>query len=254
MTLLSPPLQTPETEQPLEAAIRLTQLSYAYPERGPVLKSLNLTLYRGEQVGILGPNGAGKTTLFKLISGVLKPTTGNVCLLDQPVMVGGFQPALGLVFQNPEDQLFSTSVWDDVAFGPQNMGLSPTAVTDRVDEALTLTGTHVLRERMPHHLSIGEKRMVAIATILAMRPQVIIYDEPSANLDIRARRRLIQFLRASQETQLVASHDLELIVEVCDRIIVLDGGTIVADGHPVAIMSRADIMEPHGLEVPHSLR
>ena len=174
-------------------------------------------------------------------------------LFGDPVVPGQFRPDIGLVFQNPDDQLFSASVWEDVSFGPQNMGLVPPELNSRVSEALLLTGTQDLVERPPHHLSGGEKRMVAIASVLAMQPQLVIYDEPSANLDMRARRRLIKFLQSSQETSLVASHDLELIIEVCDRVILLDEGQVIADGETRQIMGNQALMERHGLEMPHSL-
>ena len=239
--------------QVMTAAIALHQLQFAYPDRPPTLQDVNLRVTPGERVGVIGPNGAGKTTLFHLICGILTPTRGEVILFERPVCPDEFRPDIGLVFQNPDDQLFSTSVWEDVAFGPQNMGLSPAEVNHRVTESLRLTGVQALRDRPPHHLSGGEKRMVAIATIQAMHPQLVIYDEPSANLDLRARRRLIQFLQASQQTLVLASHDLELVLEVCDRVVVLDAGQIVVDGPTRQVMGNPVLMEQHGLELPHSL-
>ena len=231
----------------------MTNLSFAYPDGTEVLRQLHLSLQAGERVGVLGPNGAGKTTFFKLLCGLLRPTQGAVTLFDQSVEFGRFRSDLGFVFQNPDDQLFSASVWEDIAFGPQNMGLSAEQVEERVAMAMALTGTQSLALRMPHHLSGGEKRMVAIATIVAMQPSLIIYDEPSANLDLRARRRLIQYLLHSEETFLVASHDLEMILEVCDRVVLLNNGHIVVDGDPSEIMQQRSLMESHGLEVPYSL-
>ena len=166
---------------------------------------------------------------------------------------GSFRPEIGLVFQNPDDQLFCPSVWDDVAFGPQNLGLSRDRVAERVQQALSVAGVQDLATRAPHHLSGGEKRMVSIAGVLAMRPQLVICDEPSANLDIRSRRRLIRFLQQVKETLLVASHDLELILEVCDRIVLLDEGRVIAQGNPRQMMCDQELMEAHGLERPHSL-
>ena len=202
---------------------------------------------------MIGPNGAGKTTLFYLICGVHKPEQGQIMLCGEPVLPGRFRPEIGMVFQNADDQLFSPSVWDDVAFGPRNLALTQEEVEARVQESLTTAGVVDLAARPPHHLSGGEKRMVSIAGVLAMHPDVVIYDEPSANLDMRSRRRLIRFLQASPQTLLVASHDLELILEVCDRVILLDEGLIVADGAPREIMGDAALMEAHGLERPHSL-
>ena len=235
-------------------ALSVYDLSFAYPDHLQVLKGLNFQVSVGEKVGLIGPNGAGKTSLFLSICGALSPLSGEVMLFNHPVHPGDFRPEIGLVFQNPNDQLFSLSVRDDIAFGPLNMGLSADEVEARVQEALMLTGVSELADRPPHHLSGGEKRMAAIASVLAMRPQLMLYDEPSANLDIRSRRRLIQFLQASQQTIMVSSHDLDLILEVCDRVILLDQGEIIADGSAHEVMRDASLMEAHGLEKPNSLR
>ena len=235
-------------------ALSVYDLSFAYPDHLQVLKGLNFQVSVGEKVGLIGPNGAGKTSLFLSICGALSPLSGEVMIFNHPVHPGDFRPEIGLVFQNPNDQLFSLSVRDDIAFGPLNMGLSADEVEARVQEALMLTGVSELADRPPHHLSGGEKRMAAIASVLAMRPQLMLYDEPSANLDIRSRRRLIQFLQASQQTIMVSSHDLDLILEVCDRVILLDQGEIIADGSAHEVMRDASLMEAHGLEKPNSLR
>ncbi len=236
----------------VKTAIALKNVNFSYSDRAGTLKEINLTIVPGERVGIIGPNGAGKTTLFLSICGIL-PATGEISLFDKPVIPGEFRSEIGLVFQNPNDQLFCASVWEDVAFGPENMGLSPEEVNQRVDRALSLTGVQELAPRPPHHLSGGEKRMVAIAGVLAMQPQLVIYDEPSANLDALARRRLIQFLQASPETMLISSHDLEMILEVCDRVILMAAGKIVADGIAEKIMGDRQLMTAFGLEKPHSL-
>ncbi|HIK12859.1 MAG TPA: energy-coupling factor ABC transporter ATP-binding protein [Oscillatoriaceae cyanobacterium M33_DOE_052] len=237
----------------INAAIFVRNLSFSYPDKPDVLCGVNFQVSPGERVGIIGPNGAGKTSLFMSICGVLTPKVGEIMLFGKPVQPGEFRPEIGLVFQNPNDQLFCASVWDDVAFGPQNMGFSPLEVERRVQEAIAVTGLLELTFRPPHHLSGGEKRMVAIAGVLAMSPLAVIYDEPSANLDIRARRRLIRFLQSSEQTMLISSHDLELILETCDRVILMDCGKIIADGQPQEIMGNAQLMENHGLEKPHSL-
>ncbi|MBC6423525.1 MAG: ABC transporter ATP-binding protein [Hormoscilla sp. SP12CHS1] len=236
----------------VKPAIAVCNLCFSYPDKWHVLQNLSLTIQPGERVGLIGPNGAGKTTFFLLICGVLQPTAGEIVLWDKPVVAGEFRPEVGLVFQNPNDQLFSASVRDDVAFGPENLGLSPAEVDDRVQAALSLTGVLELAARVPHHLSGGEKRMVAIASVLAMHPQLVIYDEPSANLDLRARRRLIDFLQDSNETLVISSHDLELILELCDRVLLLDQGQIVADGPPQEVMADWQLMQEHGLETPVS--
>ncbi|AFZ32951.1 Polyamine-transporting ATPase [Gloeocapsa sp. PCC 7428] len=238
---------------PVQEAIAIQNLSFSYQNRLNVLQNLNLTIRAGERVGLIGANGSGKTTLFLLTCGVLKPTAGKILLFDKPVAAGEFRPEIGLVFQNPNDQLFLPSVRDDIAFGPENMGLSATEVEERIQEAVSLTGVQSLIERVPHHLSGGEKCMVAIAGVLAMRPQLILYDEPSANLDMRSRRRLIQFLQRSPQTIAISSHDLELILEVCDRVLLLGEGQIIADGNPRDVMGDQQLMEAHGLEKPFSL-
>jgi cobalt/nickel transport system ATP-binding protein len=234
--------------------IYIKKLLFDYPNKNRIFEELNLTIYFGNKVGLIGANGAGKTTLFLNICGILQPQKGEIMLFDKIVKKGEFRPEIGLVFQNPDDQLFCPKVRDDVAFGPENMGLTPSEVNDRVNEALSLTDITYLADCIPHQLSGGEKCMVAIASVLAMRPQVILYDEPSANLDLKARRRLINFLQSSPETILVSSHDLELILEVCDRVILLNKGKIIADGIPMEIMSNQKLMEANSLEVPSSLR
>lgn len=238
---------------PPSSAIVVSELCFSYPDQGDVLRKVNFTIKPGERVGLIGPNGAGKTTLFLSICGIFKPSAGEILLFGKPIVVGEFRPEIGLVFQNPNDQLFLPLVEDDVAFGPENMGLSSEEVEKRVKQALSVTGVEHLAQRVPHHLSGGEKCMVAIATVLAMHPNLILYDEPSANLDLRARRRLIRFLKTSQQTNLISSHDLELIIEVCDRVILLDEGRVIADGSPTEVMGDEYLMEEHGLEKPHSL-
>ncbi|NJL45975.1 MAG: energy-coupling factor ABC transporter ATP-binding protein [Leptolyngbyaceae cyanobacterium SM2_3_12] len=228
-------------------------LSFAYPDQPPVLCDISLTIQDGERVGIIGHNGCGKTTLFMLLCGVLTPAAGQISLLGQPLQPGQFRPEVGLLFQDPDDQLFSASVWDDIAFGPQNMGFTPQEVEARVRHAAEMTGIPHLLERLPHHLSGGEKQMVAIAGLLAMTPRILLYDEPTANLDLRTRRRLIRFLQNSTETLLISAHDLEFVLEVCDRALLIDEGRIIADGSPQEVMGDQALMEAHGLEKPHSL-
>lgn len=235
-------------------ALAVAALSFAYPGSAPVLQAVSLTVQAGERVGIVGPNGAGKTTFFMLLCGILSPATGTIMLSGAPVKPGAFRPEIGMVFQHPDDQLFCASVWEDVAFGPQNLGLAPAEVSSRVAAALALTGMQELARRPPHRLSGGEKRMVAIAGVLAMQPHLVIYDEPGVYLDMRARRRLIQFLQAAPETFLLAAHDLDLIIEVCERVVVFDAGQIVADGPAHTILADASLLAAHGLECPARLQ
>lgn len=235
------------------SALAGSRLSFSYPDKAGVLQNVNLDVSTGERVGLIGPNGAGKTIFFLLVCGVLKPGSGEIVLFGKPMTFGGFQSEIGMVFQDPDGQLFAPSVRDDIAFGPQNLGLSKEEVEARVGEALSTTGVSELSNRPPHHLSSGEKHMVSIAGVLAIHPQMVIYEEPSASLDIRSRRRLIRFLQESHKTPLIASHDLELILEVCSRVILMDKGGIVTDGIPSEVMRDVALMESHGLERPHSL-
>lgn len=233
--------------------LAVASLCFDYPDKPNVLHTMDFCVLPGERIGLIGTNGSGKTTLFLLLCGILKPADGSITLFEKPMIIGDFRSEIGMVFQNPDDQLFCPSVRDDVAFGPINMGLSPEEVEARVATALATTGVAHLRDRPPHHLSGGEKRMVAIAGVLAMQPQLIIYDEPDAYLDRRARRRLIRFLQESRETFLIASHDLDLVLEVCDRVLLIDSGRLVADGPPRDVMGNATLMEAHGLECPYAL-
>jgi cobalt/nickel transport system ATP-binding protein len=234
-------------------ALVVDGLIVSYPDNPGVLQHVSLKVEPGERVGLIGPNGAGKTTFFLSLCGILRPEGGTIVLFGEPIAPGRFRPEIGMVFQHPDDQLFSPSVQDDVAFGPQNLGLSKEEVAARVQQALSTTGVADLADRPPHHLSGGEKRMVSIAGVLAMHPKLIIYDEPSASLDIRSRRRLISFLNNTSEAFLLASHDLELVLEVCDRVVLVDNGRIVTTGDPHQVMGNVELMEAHGLERPHSL-
>jgi len=247
------PRRSELTHSPQTPALIVSGLCFSYPDNPSVLQDVSLRVLPGERVGLIGPNGAGKTTFFLLVCGVLKPDAGEITLFGEPMVQADFRPEIGLVFQNPDDQLFCPSVRDDVAFGPQNLGLSKEEVGTRVKEALSMTGTLELADRPPHHLSGGEKRMVSISGVLAMRPRLVIYDEPNANLDIRSRRRLVRFLQASEETILIASHDLELVLEVCERVVLMEEGRIVVNGNPREVMGDVELMEAHGLERPHSL-
>lgn len=253
MTSLLPKKVIADAPQVTIAAIAVDHLCFSYPDRLQVLDNICLHIAPGERVGIIGHNGCGKTTLFMTLCGALSPTSGSIRLMDKPVVAGGFNPQIGLLFQNPNNQLFSASVQEDIRFGPTNMNLPPQQIDERVEAAITLTGLRPLAERPPHHLSGGEKQMVAIAGLLAMKPQIVLYDEPTASLDIRSRRRLINFMGGLQQTMVIASHDLEFLLEVCDRTLIMYQGKIVADGHPRDIMGDDVLMHTYDLEKPHSL-
>jgi len=234
--------------------VSVTSVDFSYQDKPDVLKSISFDVAKGESVGIIGPNGAGKTTLFLLLCGILKPTGGRIRIMGEDVVYKGFNAAVGYIFQNPDDQLFSPTVWDDVAFGPINMALSKQEIDARVEKALDISGCKELAQRPSHHLSGGEKRMVAIASVLAMDPEIMIYDEPTASLDMRARRKVINLIKSERKTSLIASHDMEFILETCPRVIIINSGEIVARGEAALIMSDHELMEKSGLEVPYSLR
>jgi cobalt/nickel transport system ATP-binding protein len=241
-----------------EPAIFVQGLTYAYP-RGPrALHDLSLSVSSGESVGLVGPNGAGKTTLFLCLSGVLKPQAGMVRVSGLDVQDPGQRRQLpsqvGIVFQNSDDQLFNATVFDDVAFGPLNLGLPEAEVRTRVTEALARVGMTGQQDRVPFHLSGGEKRRVALAGVLAMRPAVLLLDEPSLYLDPRGRRELIAFLASVGGTKVIASHDLELVLQTCRRVTVMYAGRVVAEGPTRDVLGDAELMAAHGLEVPYSLQ
>lgn len=233
--------------------VSVENIEFSYAGSSPVLSGINFEMHQGEKVGIIGPNGSGKTTLFLLMAGILVPDSGSLSLLGSPVKAGAFNRNLGFVFQNPDNQLFCTSVRDDLAFGLLNMGYSREEADLLIDEYLDNLELTSLAERPPHNLSGGEKRMVSIAGVIIMNPAVVILDEPEASLDCRSRRRLIEFLRKSDKSLLVASHDLEFLLETCERILVLNKGRICADGPSRKIMGDESVMNTHGFEKPHSL-
>ena len=237
-------------------AIEITRLTHRYPEGGAkALDEVSLQLLRGEGLGLVGPNGAGKTTLLAYAAGAL--ISDDVKIFGEPVTrrsAARARQRVGLVFQQPDDQLFLPTVADDVAFGPLNLGLEPDEVQRRVDEALEAVGLDAsFRPRQPHRLSGGERRAAALATVLSMRPDVLALDEPTNDLDPRARRALIQVLQGFP-TRLVASHDLELILELCERCVLLDSGRVICAGPTRQMLADPELMAAHGLEVPLSIR
>jgi len=237
--------------------VEVRDLWYAYPDGTEALKGVSFRVEHGGAVALIGGNGAGKSTLLLHLNGCLTTERGEVRIGDTIVTretAALARRAVGMVFQDPDDQLFMPTVAEDVAFGPLNAGLPPEQVESRVAAALERVGVTHLRERPPYRLSTGEKRAVAIATVLAMSPDVLVMDEPSSNLDPRARRRLIQHLQSFQHTKIIATHDLELVVEVCRHVFVMDAGRMVAQGPTVEILSDEKLMLAHGLERPHILR
>ncbi len=237
--------------------ISIENLSYIYPDGVQALKGLNLQIAATEKVAIVGANGSGKSTLLLHLNGILIPQQGEIVVGEMIVKHSNLlaiRNFVGVVFQNPDDQLFMPTVWEDVAFGPMNQGVKGKDIEIKVAEALVAVGLDVdkYRNRQSQNLSGGEKKRVAIAGVLAMQPQVLVFDEPSAQLDPRSRRQLIQLLRTLPETQLIATHDLDLVLELCDRTVVLSEGEIVYDGKTEQVLSDREFLLAHSLEMPLS--
>ncbi|PJB44475.1 MAG: cobalt ABC transporter ATP-binding protein [Comamonadaceae bacterium CG_4_9_14_3_um_filter_60_33] len=239
------------------AAIEVEALVYAYPDGQSALQGVNFCLQVGETVGLIGSNGAGKSTLLLHLNGVLKGSSGEVRVHGLSVNAAHLlevRRQVGMVFQDPDDQLFMPTVQEDVAFGPLNLGWPQDQVQSSVLQALATVGAAHLAARAPYRLSGGEKRAVAIAGVLAMMPRVIVMDEPSAGLDPAARRRLIHLLRGLELTQLIATHDLDLVQDLCSRVLVMREGLVVADGSPDAIFADAELLKRCHLELPLSMQ
>lgn len=236
-----------------EHIIEVKNLHYIYPDGRKALNGVSFHIGHGESVGIVGANGAGKTTLLMLLVGAIFPCKGEVLAGEVPVVkktLPLIRQRMGMVFQNPDDQLFMTTVYDDVAFGPRNYRLDEGEVEKRVSRALDTVGIGHLRDRAPYRLSGGEKRAAAIATVLSMTPDILVMDEPSSSLDPGSRRRLINLLKGFSHTKIIATHDLDLVCELCERTIVLKKGIIVSDGPTAGILTDPALMEQSGLEVP----
>ena len=232
--------------------LQVQDLHFSYPDGHTALNGVSFKLCNGDKVALVGPNGAGKSTLMLHLNGILNGR-GGLTVAGLPMSERNLpviRAAVGLVFQSPDDQLFSPTVFEDVAFGPLHMGLPEEEVRRRVDEALEAVRMSANKTRLSHHLSVGEKKRIAIATVLSMNPQLLVLDEPSAGLDPRARRTLINLLRDLPITMLVSTHDLAMVRELFPRTIVMDGGEIVADGLTHDILADEDFLEAHGLEKP----
>jgi cobalt/nickel transport system ATP-binding protein len=232
--------------------IEIDNLVYAYPDGRQALQGVSLTVQEGEKVAVTGPNGAGKSTLFLHLNGILNGD-GMVRVMDMEVTdrhLGAIRAKVGMVFQDPDDQLFSPTVFEDVAFGPLHIGLPEGEVRRRVSWALAQVGMEGFQDRMPHHLSLGERKRIAIATVLSMDPAILVLDEPTSELDPRSRRSLIRLLRELPQTMLVASHDMRLVRDLCSRTVILDEGRIVADGPTSRLLADVELLERHGLEQP----
>ena len=234
-------------------AVEIANLHFSYPDGTPALRGVDLQVEAGESVAVIGPNGAGKSTLLLHLNGILRGE-GTVRIFGVPVEDGTLREIrrrVGVVFQDPDDQLFLTSVAQDVAFGPANMGLPEEEIAVRVHEALAAVDMETFGDRAAHHLSFGQKKRVATATVLSMRPDVLVLDEPSSNLDPRARRHLVRILRALPVTKIIVTHDLPYAYEMCERGVILSDGRVVADGPIARILGHADLLAAHGLELPY---
>ncbi len=231
--------------------IEVEGLAFSYPDGHAALNGVSLSIAPGEKVALVGPNGAGKSTLMLHLNGIMRGQ-GEVRVCGLPIQkdtLGRVRAAVGLVFQDPDDQLFSPVVFDDVAFGPLHMGLAEAEVRSRVAEALAAVEMSDYAGRVSHHLSVGEKKRIAIATVLAMQPEILALDEPSAGLDPRARRGLINLLRALPQTMLVSTHDIRMVSELFPRTVIMDRGRVVADGRTPDLLADSALLQAHGLEV-----
>jgi energy-coupling factor transporter ATP-binding protein EcfA2 len=257
-------------------AVRVDGLAYRYPDGRLALRGVSFEVASGESIALVGPNGAGKSTLLLHLNGLLpgrvsasplhghgEPAEGSsrrgASVWIEGIEVNGrngpdVRRRVGLVFQDPDDQLFATTVLDDVAFGPLNLGRSKADARRIAIECLGRVGLSDAATRLPHHLSFGERKRVCLAGVLACEPSILILDEPTANLDPRGRRRFLDLIRGLDATKLIATHDLEMAIELCDRAILLDGGRVVAEGPTPDLLSNAALMDAHGLEVPLSLK
>lgn len=232
-------------------------LYFKYPDGHIAVNGMSFLIKHGESVGIIGANGAGKSTLLMLLLGILFADKGEIILGDMHITKNTLpliRERMGMVFSNPDDQLFMNTVYEDVAFGPRNYKLSDQEVEERVSNALDMVNIKHLRDRMPYRLSSGEKRAAAIATVMSMNPDVLIMDEPSSALDPKARRTLINLLKGFTHTKLVASHDLDMIYELCDRTIIISGGKIEADGKTKEILENEELLLKCNLELPFILQ
>ena len=237
--------------------VSIQQLSHAYEDGTLALQNIDLSIAASEKVAIVGANGSGKSTLLLHLNGILMPQSGEVTIGEMPITptnLKSIRNFVGLVFQNPADQIFMPTVWEDITFGPMNQGLRSSDLTHRTQHAMVAVGLSPenYASRNPQNLSGGEKKRVAIAGVLAMQPQVLALDEPTAQLDPRSRRQLIQLLQCLPLTQLIATHDLDMALELCSRTVILSRGQVVYDGSTATIMNNQEFLEQHALEPPLS--
>jgi cobalt/nickel transport system ATP-binding protein len=239
-----------------DAVLSFDGVGHVYPDDTAALKGVSLEVGRGERVALLGPNGAGKSTLMLHANGILRATEGTVTVNGEALeddTVDRIRRDVGLVFQDPDDQLFMTTLYDDVAFGPLNMGRDAAEVDRRVHEALHAVDLADVASRPAHHLSYGQRKRAALATVISMDSDILVLDEPTANLDPRARREMVAFIEGLDATIVIATHDMDVAWRLCDRAIVMDDGRLVTDGPAGEVMTDRDLLEAHGLELPHGV-
>ena len=237
--------------------VEVRDLTYVYPDGTPGIRTISFRVIHGESVAIIGPNGAGKSTLLLHLNGYLTPASGFVRIGDLPLTGGTLREirrTVGMIFQDPDDQLFMPTIYDDVAFGPHNLGIPRDEIERRVLSALSRMGIEHLRDKPPYRLSAGEKRRAAIATVLSMIPDILVMDEPSTGLDPVGRRELIALLKEFTHTKIIATHDLDLVADLCERTIVLDGGEIRADGPTSGIFRNEELLRECHMEKPLSMQ
>ncbi len=237
--------------------IDIQDVHFRYPDGTRALNGVSLRIVHGESLGIVGANGAGKSTLLLLLSGTFLPSEGSIsigeiCLTKKTVRE--IRKKVGFVFQDPDDQLFMPTVFEDVAFGPLHLGWALENVEKSALKALEQVNCLHLKDRPPHKLSVGQKRAVSIASVIAMDPDLLVLDEPSSNLDPRSRRQLIQLLKTFDHSKIIASHDLDMVLEVCERTIILGEGRIAADGRTQELLANEKLLKENGLEKPLSLQ
>lgn len=236
--------------------IDVEQLSFSYEKDVPILKDISFSAKEKDAIGLIGANGVGKSTLLKLLVGLKMGYTGSICVEEIPVeksTLNKIREKIGYVFQDSDNQLFMSTVYEDVAFGPRNYGLSEAEVSRRVEQALQQVKIEHLKDKQIYKMSGGEKKLASIATILSMQPDIILMDEPSVALDPKNRRNLIQILNQFEHLKIIASHDLDFIWDTCNRVILMSEGMIVADGRPEDILTNQELLEAYGLELPLSL-
>lgn len=235
--------------------VEAINLRHLYPDGTLAIQDVSFRITHGESVAIIGANGAGKSTLLQHFNGCLEATSGQIRIGDMPLSKGtlpDIRRTVGMIFQNPDDQLFMPTVYEDVAFGPLNLGLPADEVEKRVAESLELVGAEHLRNKPPYHLSGGEKKRVAIATVLSMSPDILVMDEPTSGLDLYARRQLISLLQKFQHTKIIASHDLDMVADLCPRTIILHEGAVIADGPTRELFQNETLLAACRLEKPLS--